>query len=114
MKYEVYDYDILYFDNEYKNTTLKYVVDKIVDKEKAETKFIFISELDKDNKAILDSITLPYAVVQNIRVLSFYIYDDLLVKKDDIVENQKHTMPSRKRISRNFKVKCMGGARKFI
>lgn len=113
MRKEIYDYQILYFDKEYKNKIIKYVVDKIVNKEKAETTFIFISELDKDNCAILDSITLPYAIVENIRVLSFYLSDDNIVKKDEQIDIMRHNISYRKNNYNRF-FKVMGGGRKFI
>lgn len=113
MKQEIYDYEVLYFDKEYKTKIINYVVEKIVDNKNAETKFIFISELDKDNRAILDSITLPYAVVKNIRVLSFYLSDNFVVKRDDNIDVMKHTIYSRRNSYNRF-FKVVGGGRKFI
>ena len=108
MRYEIYDYEVLYFDKDYKDMKIQYVVDKIVDPKNAETKFVFIKELDKNNKAIFGSIILPYAVVTKIHVLNFYLDEESIVKRyEEQVESSHYSISySRSNTKRFFKVKA--------
>lgn len=113
---EIYDYNILFFDKEYKSIILNNVVDKIFNKKHAETKFIFIKNLEENIEPVYDSITLPYAIVQNIRVSLYYLEDNKIIKRDNNIRFIKHSINKKsKNTTRIFQnIKRIGGVKRYF
>lgn len=113
---EIYDYNILFFNKKYKNIILYNVVDKIFDKKHAETKFIFIKDLEENKKPIFDSMTLPYAVVNKIRVSLYYLEDNIIIKRDNNIRFLKHNINKKsKNTIRIFQnLKRTGGVKRYF
>lgn len=103
MREEIYDYNIKYFDGDFKSMVLQFVIGSSTDKIHGETKFTYIQELDENNNAIFGTITLPYAEVTSIRVLLFDLIDGKVLKRDEKLQQMKHSIYSKNKFNNHMR-----------
>lgn len=108
MRQEIYDYNIRYFDGDYKTKELRFVIDSTFDKKHCEITFFFIKEIDENNNVIIGSEILPYAEVLSVRVLLFDLVDNKLLKRDESIQEFKHSIYRKRSYARTRKYR-MGG-----
>jgi len=103
MKSEIFDYQIEYFDKDFKQTEIRYVLDTRFNKKHCETTFYYISEVDENNKVTISSITYPYTRVLSFRLLIYELVDEVLIERNESVENIKHSYVSKNITPRGYR-----------